>query len=179
MSGLAEQVGFEPTRDSRRLSVFKTVPFNRLGTVPFCAHRAVSSLRTALPVLSGPSANLLKEVSSGATLTPVEEAAGIEPTISALCCADECHTPRFQISATQPGGGILFYSQTRWNSRLLLGPGWIAISSLVTRFKRTIDESFFILTMTLSESIPFARRNSHSSFVGVRNLVAPISVTDY
>ena len=175
MSGLVEQVGFEPTRDSRRLSVFKTVPFNRLGTVPFCAHRAVLLHRTALPVLSGPSANLLKEVSYGATLTPVEEAAGIEPTISALCCADECHTPRFQISATRLGGGILFYSQTPGNSRLLLGPGWITISSLVTRFRRTIDESFFMLTMTLSGSIPLARMNSHSSFVGVRNFVAPIS----
>ena len=32
---MEEQEGFEPSHDSRRLSVFKTVPFGLLGTVPY------------------------------------------------------------------------------------------------------------------------------------------------
>ena len=31
---MAEQVGFEPTRDFRRLEVFETTPFGHLGAAP-------------------------------------------------------------------------------------------------------------------------------------------------
>ena len=79
--GLAEQVGFEPTHGFCRLTVFETVPFNHLGTVPYTRREGHDSRRAGdnrtLGGLCG-------------TPLPLEPVTGIEPAAS--CLEGSCST---------------------------------------------------------------------------------------
>lgn len=74
-----------------------------------------------LPVLSGLSAkSIRRRLLTALPLTPLEEAAGIEPTLPALCYAGGCHTPRFHIPATRMDGGLELLPNV-WEFTLALG----------------------------------------------------------